>query len=214
MAFTLSQFKSALGQNVEAGVEATNQFAGKAWDTTKSTAATVGTAVKGAMPASNKKVDNIATKFNSRLNNVEMEQRVQEVYINMIAQAKGVILPSKEEVMEALLEEDRAEAQIKQAEETAKKVEAIADVVANPELTKMLGMLAQKFFGANPFGEEEEEEENYILEVKETVLDESEVPNEVKAKAEAKKQEEGVTKPLNVKKTGRKKLGRQAPLAD
>jgi hypothetical protein len=206
MAFTLSQFKSALGNNGGAAVEATTQFANKAWDTTKSTAATVGSTVKGVMPATNKKVDGIAAKFNTRLNNVEMQQRVDAVKISMIAQATGVNLPTDEEIVEAILEDDRLEAQAKKDEEVAKKVAAVADVVVNPEVTQMLGMLAQKLFGTNPFGEVEEDEEEEIIEIKQPEPKKEE--NVVKMET---KKDEGVAAPL---KGGRRKLGRQAPLAD
>lgn len=217
MSFTLSEFKSALGQSMENAAGITADFASKAVDSTVSTATKTGSALKGVMPATNKKVDNIAAKFNSRLNSVEKQQRIDSVKVSMIAQATGVNLPSDEEIMEALDEEDKAE-------QAAKTVEAVTKAVMNPELMDVIGMFAKKFLGVNPFDMEGEDNEDGLLqlskEVETTLADESEIPEEVKVKAKVKKEEpkqeeEGISAPLkSVKKSGRKKLGMSAPLAD
>jgi hypothetical protein len=228
MSFTLSQFKAALNTNAGAAADATVDFASKAFDATKSTAVKTGSAVKGVMPATNKKVDSIAAKFNSRLNNVEMGQRVQGVWINQIAQATGVTLADEADVIEALLEADKEE-------EVAKKAQAIKEVVVNPELISVIGMFAEKLLGINPFAQpadeevvEEEEDDDYelpVLNFKEEEVDEEDVPAEVVKKAKVKKQpkkevvkeevveDEGLSAPTR-KKSGRKKLGMSAPLAD
>ena len=221
MAFTLNQFQSALNQGAgtiagaaAAGVVNGTDKVNKAVDTTFAAAGKAGSTVKGIMPASNKKVDTIAAKFNSRLNNLEMQQRVVDVKLSMLSQATGIDFPTDEEIVEALVEQDKEDAVIK-------STEAVVDAITNPEIMNMFGMIAQKLFGINPFDKEEEDDDIYEIEESElTIIDEDEVPEQIKAKAKVKtqpKKEEvvveakGLTGPM---KSGRKKLGRQAPLAE
>lgn len=211
MSFTFAEFQSKLNQTAGTVAGATAATVvnnvdnvNKVVDATKSAAVKTGSTVKGILPASNKKVDSIAAKFNSRLNNVEMNQRVDDVYISMIAQATGVNLPSREEVIEALAEQD-------EADKAAQITEAVVDAVNNPEIMNMVGMFMQKLFGMNPMApvveEVEDDEEEEIVEV---IVE----PKPKKAKKEQPKQEENVVTKAEKINKGRRKLGRQAPLAE
>lgn len=219
MAFTLNQFQSALnkGAGTVVGAAAAGVVNGadkmnSVVDSTFAAAGKAGSTVKGLMPATNKKVDTIAAKFNSRLNNLEMQQRVVDVKLSMLSQATGIDFPTDEEIVEALVEQDEAEAAVQ-------TTQAVVDAVANPEMLNMFSMIAEKLFGMNPFVQPVEVDKDiYELKVDEPI--EVEIPEPVKKKAEVKtqpKKEEvvveakGLTGPM---KSGRKKLGRQAPLAE
>jgi hypothetical protein len=212
MAFTLTQFQSALNQGAgtvagatAAAVVNSTDKVSKAFDATKSATIKTGSAIKGVMPATNKKVDTIAAKFNNRLNNLEMQQRVVDVKLSMLSQMTGVQFPTDEEIVEALTEQDEVEA-------AAQATQAVVDVVSNPEMISMFGAIAEKLFGINPFAPAEEEEEAAVTVISETteVIDEDEVPEPIKQKAEEKNV---ATKAEKINK-GRRKLGRQAPLAE
>lgn len=210
MAFTLNQFQSALNQKagvVTDAIPAGAEKVSKAIDKSVVAAGKTVGAVKGALPASNKKVDGIAAKFNTRLNNVEMEQRVQDVYVNMIAQATGVALPSKEEVIEELIAHD-------EAEKASQATQAIMDAVNNPEMVNMFGMIAQKLFGFNPFAPIEEDDEEIEVEEEVEVVEETKVTEPVKLKVVEKPVEQETIANAQGLTGPRRKLGRHAPLAD
>lgn len=217
MAFTFNQFQSAMnkGAGTVAGATAATVInhadkVTKAFDATKSAAVKTGNTVVGMLPASNKKVDGIAAKFNSRLNNIEMNQRVVDVKLSMLSQMTGVQFPTDEEIIEALVEQD-------EAEKAVQTTQAVVDAVNNPEMVNMFGMIAEKLFGFNPFNPQQEEVVEEIVEVEDDeeeiveVIVEPKPEPKKKLKVEQPKKEEVV---VEIKPKGRRKLGRQAPLAE
>jgi hypothetical protein len=147
------------------GMSKFGRKANKAWEATKDTTKAAATVVGRVMPATNGKVDDIAAKFNNRLNNVEMKQRAQDVKIAMLAQLVGADMPTDEEIVEALMEEDKAEEEAKAAEEVLKQAEAVA-----PMMEKMMEMFTAMFGkDAAPVVKDEEivetTEEEEIVEV-------------------------------------------------
>jgi chemotaxis regulatin CheY-phosphate phosphatase CheZ len=209
MAFTLNQFQAALnkgagtvaGAAVAGAVNASDKV-NKAVDSTKAATKKAGNGIKGVMPVTNNKLDNLANKYNKRLNNVEMEQRVQEVWIKQLSGTTGTVLADREDIVADLLEAD-------EAEKAAQTTKAVVEAVTNPEMMNMFGTIMERLFGLNPFNPQDDEEEVEVVE-------EVEVIEEAKPKAEPKKQqkkEEPVVK-AETKKNGRKRLGRQAPLAE
>lgn len=157
------------------------------------------TSIGGIMPATNRRVDSIASEFNSRINNVEVKQWGQDVKIEMLAQLLGANLPSDEELVAAF----EAQQNQKKVEEEAIKAEAVAEAVAS-KMEKMMEMFASMMGKAAVIDEPVEITEDEIYEIIEEVVEEP----KPKKQAKPKKEEEAP------KGTGRRRVKRGAPLAE
>jgi Mg-chelatase subunit ChlI len=140
-------------------------------------------------------VDDIAAQFNNRLNNVEMEQRVHDVYFSMLSQATGINLPTKEEVIEALIQQDKEEAEAKQAEVSSANVEEAVAKAVVPVFEKMVEMfgslMGKGTVTIDDISKKTEEKEEMFYEPKE------------EEKTQAKKEE--TSEPVNKDNKSKKK---------
>lgn len=164
---------------------------GRTVNKTSDVVKTAGSAVGNVMPATRKSVKDLAATMNNKFNEVEEKLFEHELYIHMIAQAKGVNLPSEEEVKEIYKE------YLKEQEEQTNETEALAEVestistIISSVTDSVLSALDKKLNITSDVEEEivEVTEEEEIEEVEETPAPKKET-------------------------TGRRKLGRQAPLAE
>lgn len=106
----LEQLRKKYGRGKEVMTTGGNEMKGRSilnrmFEGTKKVAKVTAT----VMPATNRKVDRIAERFNARMNDIEMKQQITEVKLAMLAQLMGANLPTDEEIMEALLEEEQEE---------------------------------------------------------------------------------------------------------
>jgi hypothetical protein len=229
----------------------------KAWDATKSAAVKTGNVVANAAPATRGSVKDLAAAMNDKFNQVDEKLFEHELYIHMIAQAKGVNLPD-EETVKTMYQE-----YLKQQEEESKQVEAevsteaetstISASIVDSVVSAVLSALGKGQKTEEQIIKSDEELEEYMTGDKpaaptkkkfyqpeeETV---EEAPEEEEAKAQVEEQvkdkpkqrrfkcaSEGCKKKVyekgdtcdacaepkaEAKPKGRRKLGRQAPLAE
>lgn len=199
MAKTLAELRAKYGkgntatENNTINADASTSFVGRTLDKTKEVAKKSGSVVANAMPATRGSVKDLAAQMNNRFNNQERETFKNTLMIHMIAQATGVNLPSDEEMDELYEQYTKEQKEVKEINET----EALAEVesTTTSTTTSKPKSIRQKLLG-NAFDDmldELDEEEDDIVEV----IEEEEVEEQ---------QEE--------KPKGRRKLGRQAPLAE
>jgi hypothetical protein len=203
---------------------ATTGFAEKAWETTKSATATTTSYIKDVAPATNRRVNSIASELNVQLNNHEKELFKQQIMIEMIAQSTGVNLPS-DEVLEQYWEseQERIAAEAKAEAEKALPQETV-DSMAAKVMEQVLAAFKKNGFA--PKEEPKEKVESKLTPEQTKHLDElvasgKESEESVDTDDEADTVVAGTTKEsrrkaANEKKKGegRRRLGRQAPLAE
>jgi hypothetical protein len=180
---------------------------GKAAKKTVAVAKTSATAVHGVMPATNRRVDSIASQFNDRINNVEAKQWGQDVKIEMLAQLLGANMPTDEELMEAFVqhqieEEERQKAELK-AKIEERKAERIAEQMADaePMMQKMFEMFTAMFSKDTAAPAEVADDE--IVEVTDEIV---EVTDQVEPESQPESE--------SVAPKGRRRIKRGAPLAE
>lgn len=222
-------------ENVKTTVSGTST---KAWDATKNAAVKTGNYVVDVAPATNRRVNSIAAELNAQLNNHEKELFKHEIMIDMIAQATGVNLPD-DETLEAYYKASKEE-EAYQAEQ-ATKAEATEEDTVESLAAKLMSHVVSAF-KKNGYDLKESEEgvltasplspetQAFVSEQikKAKVEDETPAPkkkstrkkkvnNEAATTAEEVDTDStvvGATKESRRKASGRRRLGRQAPLAE
>lgn len=183
---------TAATNNTTIEANESTSFFGRAVDKTVSGTKTAASAVGGVMPATRKSVKDLAAQMNNRINNNEKEIFKNRLMIEMIAQATGVNLPSDEE-MDELYEEYMVE------ERELKKINE-AEVSTEAESISPIKSITSLFKPKSKNGFADAIE----------LLDEEVTEDEEEEIVEEQKEEPA---PKEAPK-GRRKLGRQAPLAE
>jgi hypothetical protein len=257
----------AFAQSLVGGQTEEKSVTAKAWESTKSAAVKTGNFVADVTPATRGSVKDLAASMNNKFNQVDEKLFEHELYIHMIAQAKGVNLPDEETVKamyqqylkdqeeEAKKEKEKVEAEVKTEAETP----AVSESIINSVVSAVLSAL-----GKNPEKQKniltsDEELEEYMTGEKpaaptkkkfyqpeEETVEETPEKEEEEAKQQVEEQVESKPKQRRFKcatkgckkkvfekgdecdtcasaeeepkkeapKSGRRKLGRQAPLAE
>lgn len=247
----------AFAQSLVGGQTEEKSVVTKAWDTTKSAAVKTGNFVADVTPATRGSVKDLAASMNNKFNQVDEKLFEHELYIHMIAQAKGVNLPDEETVKAMYQQYLKDQEEEAKKEKEAKKVEAevnteaetsaVSESIVNSVVSAVLSAL-----GKSPKEEVKEEEKpaapvkKKFYQPEETTVEETPEKEEEEAKEQVEEQvkpqpkqrrfkcaEKGCKKKVYEKgdvceecasveeepkkqapKSGRRKLGRQAPLAE
>lgn len=190
MAFTLNQLQAKLNGTASEGAapsgkkKAVSVLKSSA-QTTKSVAVKSAKSVRSVMPVTTRRFEDMASEMNQRHNTTERDVWKNKLMIHMLSQYVGAKLPSDEE-MDELYEQYLSDMK-EVAEEQVEEAPAPKKESSRVNLSSLMDTLSGRNEVVEPVADEPEPEE------------------------EEEEEEEEVRTPK--KPSGRRRLGRQAPLA-